>query len=195
LFIFGVPSRFTGYFPGYSDAVVKNYFTWVVLKAHTQNRGGKVTLRTTDPRDTPDINFHYFDEGTDASGQDLDSVINGVQFARTLTDSFRDMVAAEEAPGPEVQSREDLGEFVKNEAWGHHASCTCKIGAKNDPMAVLDGDFQVYGTNNLRVVDASVFPVIQGFFIVSSVYMISEKASDVILEAAKNRSGPLPAHA
>ena len=53
-------------------------------------------------------------------------------------------------------------------------------------MAVLDGNFRVYGTTNLRVVDASVFPHIPGFFIVSSVYMISEKAADVILADAKH---------
>lgn len=48
-------------------------------------------------------------------------------------------------------------------------------------MAVLDGNFRVYGAKSLRVVDASVFPKIPGFFIVSSVYMIGEKAADVIL--------------
>ncbi len=44
---------------------------------------------------------------------------------------------------------------------------------------------RLYGTRNLRVVDASVFPRIPGFFIVSAVYMISEKASDEILAEAK----------
>ncbi len=47
--------------------------------------------------------------------------------------------------------------------------------------AVLDNDFKVRGAENLRVVDASVFPRIPGLFILSSVYMISEKASDVII--------------
>ena len=64
-----------------------------------------------------------------------------------------------------------------------NASCTCKIGADNDKLAVLDGDFRVRGVKNLRVVDASVFPRIPGLFILSSVYMISEKASDVIIAA------------
>jgi len=49
-------------------------------------------------------------------------------------------------------------------------------------MAVLDSNFRVYGTQNLRVVDASVFPFIPGFFIVTPIYMISEKTSDVILK-------------
>src|SRR5665811_1460264 len=57
-----------------------------------------------------------------------------------------------------------------HDAWGHHASCTCPIGPK-ERNGVLTSDFQVHGTTNLRVVDASVFPKIPGFFIVSAVYM------------------------
>ena len=52
-------------------------------------------------------------------------------------------------------------------------------------MAVVDNQFRVYGTKNLRVVDASVFPRIPGYFIVTLVYMIAQKASDVILADAK----------
>jgi choline dehydrogenase-like flavoprotein len=86
----------------------------------------------------------------------------------------------EELPGKEVQSRAELRQFVKDHAWGHHASCTCPIGPR-ERQGVLNSHFQVHGTQNLRVVDASVFPKIPGFFIASSVYMIGEKASDVIL--------------
>jgi choline dehydrogenase len=55
------------------------------------------------------------------------------------------------------------------------------MGLKEDELAVVDSDFRVHGITNLRVVDASVFPRIPGFFIVTAVYMISEKASDAIL--------------
>ena len=48
-----------------------DYLTWAVLKAHTNNRAGEVTLRSADPRDTPLVNFRYFDEGSDAAGDDL----------------------------------------------------------------------------------------------------------------------------
>jgi choline dehydrogenase len=51
-------------------------------------------------------------------------------------------------------------------------------------MAVLDSDFRVRGVSGLRVVDASVFPQIPGIFLVVPVYMISEKAADVILADA-----------
>jgi choline dehydrogenase len=49
---------------------------------------------------------------------------------------------------------------------------------------VLGSDFRVHGTSGLRVVDASVFPRIPGYFIVSAVYMIGEKAADAILADA-----------
>lgn len=62
------------------------------------------------------------------------------------------------------------------------------MGPESDKMAVVDSKFRVYGTQNLRVVDASVFPKIPGFFIVTSVYMISQKASEVIIEDAKSNS-------
>jgi choline dehydrogenase len=55
------------------------------------------------------------------------------------------------------------------------------MGPRSDPMAVVDGEFRVHGTKGLRVVDASVFPRIPGLFIVVPIYMIAEKASDVIL--------------
>ncbi len=74
-----------------------------------------------------------------------------------------------------------LGDWVQNEAWGHHACCTAPIGASTDPMAVLDSSFRVIGVDGLRVVDASAFPRIPGFFIAVPVYMLSEKAADVIL--------------
>jgi choline dehydrogenase len=55
---------------------------------------------------------------------------------------------------------------------------------------VVDGDFRVHGVRGLRVVDASVFPWIPGFFIVTAIYMIAEKASDVILAAARTEAAP-----
>ena len=73
---------------------------------------------------------------------------------------------------------------MQDNAWGHHASCTCPIGRPKSG-GVLSSDFKVHGTQGLRVVDASVFPRIPGFFIVSAVYMIGEKAADVIAADAK----------
>jgi choline dehydrogenase-like flavoprotein len=81
---------------------------------------------------------------------------------------------------------DQLKEWVRNHAWGHHASCTCAIGPR-ERGGVLSSDFKVHGTEGLRVVDASVFPRVPGLFIVSAVYMVGEKAADVIIADAKRR--------
>jgi choline dehydrogenase-like flavoprotein len=185
LFCFALVGKFRGYEPNYSQQIVlyHNYLTWAVLKAHTNNTGGTVDLKSADPREMPEINFHYFDEGTDERQEDLESVVDGIKFVQSINSHVGDFFEEEEAPND--KERKDLAQFVKDNAWGHHASCTCKIGRKDDPMAVLDGNFRVRGTQGLRVVDASVFPRIPGFFIVTSVYMIGEKAADVILADAR----------
>jgi choline dehydrogenase-like flavoprotein len=197
LIVFGAPGNFKGYFPGYSEKALadKRHFTWAILKAHTDNRAGKVTLKSTDPREMPDIDFKYFDNGTTDDGaqdRDLQAVIEGVELARKIGhqagNNMLDDIPViggkfeEKTPGPNITGPA-LKEFVKNEAWGHHASCTCPIGADGDPNAVLDSKFRVRGVSGLRVVDASVFPKIPGFFIVVPIYMVSEKATDVILDA------------
>ncbi|MEM9101908.1 MAG: GMC oxidoreductase [Pseudomonadota bacterium] len=189
LYVFGSPADFRGYYPGFSQdaASGKNYFSWVVLKGHTNNTAGSVNLKSNDPFEVPEINFRYFDEGNDTTGDDLAGVVEGTKLARSIMDNVfaKQHVAREVYPGAEIQSDEQMGEVIKNDAWGHHASCTNPIGVKGDPKAVLDSDFRVYGTKNLRVVDASIFPYIPGFFIVTSVYLIAEKASDVILNDAR----------
>jgi choline dehydrogenase len=190
LFIFGIPGYFRGYSPGYSQAIrEKDFFTWAILKAHTCNTAGTVMLRSADPRDTPDINFHYFAEGNDAQGDDLASVVAGIAYARRLNESLYrpgGSAAEEVVPGRTVTSVDAVARFVTDEAWGHHACGTCRIGPPGDPMAVVDSRFRVYGTQGLRIVDASVFPRIPGFFIVTPIYVISEKASDAILADARS---------
>ncbi len=189
LFCAGLVGNFRGYFPGYSKllAARPNYLSWIVLKARTLNRAGTVSLQSADPRQPPKIAFHYFEEGSDGEGKDLDAVVEGVQFVRAMTRDLKEqgLIAAEELPGEQYQSDEQLREFVRDNAWGHHASCSCAIGPR-DNDGVLTSDFRVHGTRGLRVVDASVFPRIPGFFIVSAIYMVGEKAADVILTSEKS---------
>jgi choline dehydrogenase len=185
LLCFALLGYFKGYFPGYSALFAQklNYLTWAVLKGHTVNRRGEVTLRSKDPQDMPNVNFHYFQEGTDGDkNEDLDAVVDGVKFVRTMTrDLIRDgLIEEEELPGAQVHTDDQLRDYVRNNAWGHHASCSCPIGMP-EAGGVLTSDFRVHGTRDLRVVDASVFPRIPGLFILSAVCMIGEKAADVIL--------------
>ena len=184
LFIFGLPGFFKGYFPGFSKEFErqKNRFTWAVLKAYTENTAGRVTLRSDDARDWPLIEFKYFSEGSDRKNADLDGVVDGVEFVRRLNKMLG--TGTELVPGPDGDTPTKLRQFIADEAWGHHASCTNRIGPDHDEKAVLNSRFEVRGTTGLRVVDASVFPRIPGYFIVTPTYMISEKAFDVIANAS-----------
>lgn len=187
LYIFGIPASFRGYQPGYSKLLEyhHNRFTWSILKARTNNTG-RVELRSANPWDTPLINFQYFGDGGRLEDPDLDAVVSGVQLVREMNGRLADqgLIQSEKTPGPAYATPDQVRQFVRNEAWGHHASCTCRIGADGDEMAVLDSRFRVRGTKKLRVVDASVFPKIPGYFIASAIYMISEMASDLIQEDA-----------
>ncbi|KPM41730.1 hypothetical protein AK830_g4837 [Neonectria ditissima] len=195
LLISGAPAKFKGYFPGYaSDSLADaRHWAWIILKAHSRNNAGTVTLKSTDPRDMPLIDFNYYDTGVNSNGEadkDLQATYEGFEFTRR---AFSDLIPLDGSfpevwPGKNVTSEKDAKQFLKDEAWGHHASCTCPIGPDSDPMAVLDSEFKVRGTEGLRVVDASVFPKIPGFYIALPLYVVAEKASDVIIKAAQASS-------
>jgi choline dehydrogenase-like flavoprotein len=175
LFCMSLFADFHGYYPNFSYETSHrfDYLTWVILKAHTRNRAGTVRLRSSDPRDPPDIQFNYFHDGGE---EDLRALVEGVTYARKLGKILCEAgIATEELPGENIQTAAEIAAYIRNNAWGHHASCTCAIGD------VLNGDFSVRGVGGLRVVDASVFPEIPGFFIASAIYMIAEKSADVIL--------------
>jgi choline dehydrogenase-like flavoprotein len=186
--IFGMalPTRFRGYFPGFSQDLQRchDYLTWALLKAHTRNRAGTVTLRSADPREPPCVDFHYFDEGSDRDGRDLRALVRAIELVRRLTAPLiaRGVIAEECEPGAAVATPAALAEYVRDTAWGHHACGSCPIGAA-DQGGVLDAALAVHGTRGLRVADASVFPRIPGFFLVSAVYMIGEKAAETILNS------------
>lgn len=198
LFLFAILGYFAGYRPGYSKmGRKKHFFTWVILKAHTHNTAGRVLLGpcdspaptySPDPRDPPYVNFNYFDKSNKCRDDDLDAVVAGIEFVRKITGRTASLFD-EIIPGRHVRTRSELAQFVKDSAWGHHACGTCKIGADDDEDAVLDSRFRVRHTEGLRVVDASMFPKIPGFFIVSAIYMAAEKASDTIIQDTRRQHG------
>jgi choline dehydrogenase-like flavoprotein len=183
LFMMALLARFSGYYPGYSREIVTkhDYLTWAVLKGHTANRAGSVSLRSADPRDTPAVNFRYFEEGNDTEGDDLRAVVAGIRLARRLVASVNrsHQIAEEELPGAHLQSDAELAEYVRDNAWGHHASGSCAIGPR-ELNGVLTSDFAVHGTQGLRVVDASVFPDLVGGNINAPTIMIAERAAELI---------------
>jgi choline dehydrogenase len=115
-------------------------------------------------------------------------VAEGVELARSIVEQSGLLPAGPMKDVP--RSREAVRQFIRDNAWGHHASCTCPMGPKDPKGAdadrfVLDSELRVRGTKGLRVVDASIFPKIPGLFIVTAIYMASEKAADVILAASR----------
>ena len=189
LCMLGFPGKFIGYAKGFSRLIdTKNAFTWVVLKANTKNRGGTVRLASNNPLDRPNICFAYFGDGTDIEQDDLNAMVAGIRFVRKFFCLVRLWGSGKEVfPGDSKTSDKDLRQVVQEASWGHHASCSCPIGPDGDRMAVLDPRFRVRGVRNLRVVDASAFPNIPGVFIVANIYMMSEKASDVIVDEHRTR--------
>lgn len=163
--------------------------SWPVLKARTQNRGGTAKLRSTEPREVPDINFPYFDAGCGDWQHDLAAIVEGLQYARSIIQRYANDTGpnvTELIPGPKYGTAEDLVKCAKDTSWGHPACCTAKIGDEDDLMAVLDSKFRVRGTRGLRVVDGSVFPKILGYYIQLPSMKISEKAAVNILNDSEH---------
>lgn len=128
------------------------------------------------------------------SRRDLKSLVDTVRFIRAVNARNPDKFTREIQPGPHIlDDSAELEQWIRSQAWGHHASCTARMGSDrwqrhpehlHDRLAVLDSRFRVHGVEGLRVVDASVFPEIPGYFILTPVLMASEKAADVLLEDA-----------
>ena len=150
---------------------------------------GTVRLRSADPQDVPDINFRFFKDQGDA---DISELVAG-------TNMMREMWLSAGSPAAPIQELHpcagEVGktnctdaaqaEYVRTQAYSHHATSSCRIGADSDPLAVLDSKFRVRGVSGLRVVDASVFPVVPGAFPVVPTMMLSQKASEDIIADAK----------
>ncbi|KAF9472901.1 alcohol dehydrogenase [Pholiota conissans] len=176
LFTEGIVVNFNGFFPGYSNRTSADarHWAWLILKAHSRNNADTVSRRSSDPRDTPKIDFRSFTVGGE---EDLEALYEAVLLARKM---FKEMIPLggvfeEEVAGPEMQSEDD----------GHHTCCTVPICAVDDAKAILNSKFRVKGVQGLRVVDASVFSKIPSLYIAAAVYTISEKAAEAIIEDAQ----------
>ncbi|KAF7982464.1 hypothetical protein HWV62_28019 [Athelia sp. TMB] len=146
---------------------------------------GRLYLVSADPTVKPAIDFRYF---TDPEDYDAKCLVDGIKVAREIakTAPFSDWLKNETAPGPAVTSDEDLNEYARRASHTvYHPpnldeAGTCKMGAFTDPTAVVDPLLRVRGLQGLRVVDASVFPLMVTANPMITVLMISERASDLL---------------
>ncbi len=144
---------------------------------------GRIRLTSRDPRQHPSILFNYM-----ATEQDWREFRDAIRLTREIIaqpalDPYR---GREISPGPARRTDAELDAFVREHAeTAYHPSCSCKMG--EDAMAVVDGEGRVHGLQGLRVVDASIMPLIVTGNLNAPTIMMAEKIADRIRGRA-----PLP---
>ena len=140
---------------------------------------GAVSLRSSDPSDAPKILFNYMSQTSD--WQQFRTCIRLTReiFAQ---EAFKPFVKHEIQPGAALQSDSDLDGFIFDHVESAYHPCgTCRMGAPDDTLAVVDPEARVIGVDNLRLADSSVFPQIPNGNLNGPSIMVGEKASDHIL--------------
>ena len=171
----GAPLDANPWFPG----IKKKYEDGYAIRCgivHPKSRG-EARLRSTDPKDPLVLDFRFL-----SNNDDLISLREGLKVAREVAnqDAIAPYRGRELTPGPEVQTDADLDEFIRNTLLTiEHPACTCPMGT--GPDCVLDPDMKVRGIDQLRVVDGSAMPDLTSAHINSTILMMAEKASDMIL--------------
>ncbi|MBD1545499.1 GMC family oxidoreductase [Roseibium aggregatum] len=140
---------------------------------------GHITLRSADPMDLPEIHPNSL-----STEHDVTEMVEGCKLMRKIASSpaMQAVIESEIAPGPQVQSDEDMVADIRNRcSTVFHPVSTCRMGP--DPETdVVDARLKVYGVDNLRVVDASIFPTVTSGNTNAPTIMVGEKGADLILE-------------
>lgn len=144
----------------------------------TKSRGS-VTLRSPHPHDKPVIRFNYMSHPDDWEEMRACVRLTREIFQQPAFDPYR---GREIQPGADVTSDAAIDQFIAAKVESaYHPSCTCKMGAAHDPMAVVDPELRVIGVERLRIVDSSVMPSITTGNLNAPTIMIGEKGADHIL--------------
>ncbi|EPQ26079.1 uncharacterized protein PFL1_06287 [Pseudozyma flocculosa PF-1] len=150
---------------------------------------GKVSLASADPRDKPLLDFKYFE---DANNYDERILIEGIKWARRIAQQapFKQHLVEEVAPGPKVQTDEEIGEYARKVAHTvYHPAGTCRMGTpsprfggsgSDDSVVVDQRDLSVVGLKGLRVCDASVLPTLPTINPMLTILMVAERAAELI---------------
>jgi choline dehydrogenase len=140
---------------------------------------GWVRLKSADPKDHPRVQFNYMSHPDDWTEMRACVRLTREIFAQAAFDPYR---GREISPGADIVSDDDIDAFIRERVESaYHPSCTCKMGAKDDPMAVVDCETRVIGVEGLRIVDSSIMPSITSGNLNAPTIMIGEKAADLIL--------------
>ncbi|MBC7496142.1 MAG: choline dehydrogenase, partial [Sphingomonadaceae bacterium] len=129
--------------------------------------------------DKPVIRFNYMSHPDDWTEMRACVRLTREIFAQPAFAPFR---GREIAPGADVVSDEEIDAFIAAKVESaYHPSCSCKMGARDDPLAVVDPELKVIGIERLRVVDSSVMPSVTTGNLNAPTIMIGEKGADHIL--------------
>jgi 4-pyridoxate dehydrogenase len=142
-----------------------------------------VRLKSADPRDPPAIVQNFL-----ATQRDWEVMRAGLRIADEVGQqaALRPFVGKQLAPV--ARGNADLDEHIRQTGITvHHPLGTCRMGMPSDNLAVVDSNLKVFGSERLRVVDASVMPDLVGGNINTPVIMIAEKAADIIRGRAPAR--------
>ena len=146
---------------------------------HRPASRGSIHMASTDPEVQPTIRPNYLSDRIDQ-----ETIVGGLRKARELfaQPTLARFVDVETVPGPDVQTDDELLDFAcRTGSTVFHPIGTCKMGT--DLMAVVDPELRMHGLNGLRVVDASVMPLMPSANTNAAVLMIAEKAADMIKAA------------
>jgi choline dehydrogenase len=139
---------------------------------------GWVRLASPDPLQKPRILFNYLSEADDLTEMRACVRLTREIFAQPAFERYR---GREIQPGNDVQSDEQIDAFIRAKVESaYHPSCTCKMGAAGDPLAVVGPDSRVHGLEALRVVDSSIMPAVTTGNLNAPTIMLAEKAADHI---------------
>jgi choline dehydrogenase len=140
---------------------------------------GWVRLATTNPLDKPRIRFNYLEHPDDWIEMRACVRLTREIFAQPAFDRYR---GREIQPGELVRSDAEIDAFIRAKVESaYHPSCSCRMGAANDPMAVVDPETRVRGLERLRIVDSSIMPSVTTGNLNAPTIMLAEKAADHIL--------------
>ncbi|MWV48529.1 choline oxidase [Rathayibacter sp. VKM Ac-2803] len=141
---------------------------------------GRVWITSADPDAAPSIDYNSF---SDPAGRDERMLVAGARRARMVAqhEPLASLIVREVFPGPDAQTDEELSAALRaTHQTVYHVSCTARMGADADPLAVLDPRLRVRGVTGLRVVDASSFPTIPALNPVGVVMTLAERAAELI---------------
>jgi choline dehydrogenase len=140
---------------------------------------GWVRLASTNPLEKPRILFNYMSHPDDWAEMRASVRLTREIFAQPSFDRYR---GREIQPGVDVQSDSQIDDFIRAKVESaYHPSCSCKMGSRSDPLAVVDAETRVHGLERLRVVDSSIMPSVTTGNLNAPTIMLAEKAADHIL--------------